>query len=790
MKLIQTALLVAGMTLVPAGAEAQLVINELMQSNIDCIMDDLNDFPDSWVELYNSGTSAVNLGDYSICDANDASKAWKLPARNVAPKGRMLIYCDKVGDGLHTDFRLESGKGACVYLFKGNTVADQVEGLKKQPAPNIAYGRETDGADKWGYMYGATPGASNCGKIVKDILGEPVFSEAGRVSSTSFTLNVTLPAGSPADAKIHYTTDGSEPTAGSAVFPAAGLNINKTTTIRAVVKCDGYMSPRSTAQSYIFFPRAMTFPVISMLGNDKYFNDAKIGIYAGENYWNDWRRPVNFELFMEPGKESVINQLCETRIKGGATRGAALKSMAIYANKRFGVKRLTYEFFPEDAPGLDDWKSIEIRNSGNDFDYLYFRDALIQRVMGRHVDMDWQPWQPAIFMLNGEYRGILNIRPRSNEDYIYTYYDGLEDIDMFENWWELKTGTWDNYNAFKDFYGGTGQTLAEFDKWMDTGEFANLMIMNLFFDNKDFPANNIVMWRPRTENGRWRWIAKDTDFGLGLYGHSYNYNTVAWVNNNDYDKDYQWGNSWDGTRLFRRLMANEDFKNIFVDRCAVYIGDFMNATVTKQYLDEMNSIIKDEYPHHRKLFNEWWPNRTDEITFIKNWIDKRTPLFLNFINSYYKTGTPTPLTIDKGRLDNVKLTVNDIDMSNRTFDGRYYAGRTLRISGKVADETKAIAGWKVTVTLGSSSTTTEYTGSTLEVTMPSASNVAIQSVMGESSLDTIENENNGFDFASSFKAYDLQGRQLGEYPSLDETSFSPGVYILRQGTVTLKYMVE
>ena len=34
-----------------ASAPAQVVINELMQSNIDCVMDDLNEFPDSWVEL-------------------------------------------------------------------------------------------------------------------------------------------------------------------------------------------------------------------------------------------------------------------------------------------------------------------------------------------------------------------------------------------------------------------------------------------------------------------------------------------------------------------------------------------------------------------------------------------------------------------------------------------------------------------------------------------------------------------------------------------------------------------
>ena len=32
-------------------SHAQLIINELMQSNIDCVMDDINEFPDSWVEL-------------------------------------------------------------------------------------------------------------------------------------------------------------------------------------------------------------------------------------------------------------------------------------------------------------------------------------------------------------------------------------------------------------------------------------------------------------------------------------------------------------------------------------------------------------------------------------------------------------------------------------------------------------------------------------------------------------------------------------------------------------------
>ena len=52
-----------------------LVINEIMQSNVECIMDDIKEFPDSWVELYNNSDQTVNLKDYKIGTKADASKA-------------------------------------------------------------------------------------------------------------------------------------------------------------------------------------------------------------------------------------------------------------------------------------------------------------------------------------------------------------------------------------------------------------------------------------------------------------------------------------------------------------------------------------------------------------------------------------------------------------------------------------------------------------------------------------------------------------------------------------------
>ena len=738
-----TALVLATSVASPVSTvHAQLVINELMQSNIDCVMDDINEFPDSWVELYNSGTTAVNLNSFSISDENDPKTAWTLPNKTINPGAYILVYCDKEETGLHTPFRLESGKGGAVYLFSNGTLIDQVEGLKKQPAPNIAYGRKTDGSDSWGYMAEPTPGASNCGETCKDILGAPVFSVNGKVMKDGqpFSLELSLPEGSEG-AEIRYTTDGSEPTRTSNLYQKP-ISISNTTVVKAKLFLDGKLSPRSTAQSYIFFPRDITLPVISVSTDKKYFYDSKIGIYVDGNYQSgkknyefDWRRPINIEFFFEPEQESQINQLCESRIMGGATRGNARKSLAIYANKRFGEKRLKYEFFPDDRPGITDFKSIALRNAGNDFDYLFQRDAIIQLNTARHCDIDFQAYRPAIFYLNGNYMGMLNIRERSNEDNIYTNYDGLEDLDMFENWWELKEGTWDNYNAFKEFYGEHGHTLAEYDKWMDTMEFLNLMLVNLYYNNRDFPGNNIVMWRPRTEEGRWRWIMKDTDFGLGLYGVSAGYNTIKWLYDPNYDKGTNWANQYDHTRLFRRLMEDADFKREFIDRAAIYMGDWLNERGTRAVWDPLYDAIKYEYPHHRKLINEWWPNYNDELKNARNWVAQRTAYFYKYIADYYQLGTPLPLTINKSLGDTerseLEIMVNGVKLSEALFDGKFFKDRRVTLSGKSLLEGYMITGWKVTTTDTSGNETTEtIEGGEYSFLMPSCKGISIEAIVG------------------------------------------------------------
>ena len=731
-------------------ASAQLVINELMQSNIDCIMDDLNEFPDSWVELYNAGSTAVNLGDYSIGITDADSEAWQLPSETVQPGQWTIVYCDKEGSGKHTPYRLESGKGCAVYLFKGGEVADQVSGLKKQPAPNIAYGRKTDGADDWGYQLTPTPGKANCGKTSKDVLGEPVFNKTGGIFAAGkrIRLVLSLPEGAPEGTEIRYTTDGKEPTAASTLYQNA-IWMEANGMVRAKLFCDGYLSPRSTTHSYIFFPtdRELTLPVVSIVTDGNYLYDPAIGIYVEgnkadgkNNYEHDWRRPINFEYFEGMDTPSLLNQLCETRIQGGATRSNMRKSLAVYANKRFGEKRLKYEFFPDQKPGLTDFKSIVLRNSGNDFDYLFMRDAVIQRTMAAHTDLDWQAWRPVIVYLNGQYTGMLNIRERSNEDNIYTNYDGLEDLDMIENWWELKEGTWDNWNQFKDFYAEHGHTLAEYEQWIDWREFINLMVMNLYYHNQDFPGNNIVMWRPRTEGGLWRFIAKDTDFGLALYSYSDNdahkaaaYNTIEWLYNPNYDSNRNWGNQYEYTRLFRRMMEDKDFNREFIDRSAIYMGDFMNYQGTHEIWDPMYEMIKTEYPHHRKLINEWWPNYNNEIRYVNIFLSERTDNFYKYLANYYKLGQPTALRINNNTGDEelaaISVSFNGVPLSKGVFDGKFFANRIVTLEA-TATEGYEVTAWEL-LQVDNNGTVTQTTqeGATCTFTMPECQQLLVNAVV-------------------------------------------------------------
>jgi len=73
------------------GFTQGLVINEVMASNINTIVDEDGDFED-WIELYNAGDTAVNLEGWGLSDEPDHPFQWTFPPVTVQPGDYLLVW--------------------------------------------------------------------------------------------------------------------------------------------------------------------------------------------------------------------------------------------------------------------------------------------------------------------------------------------------------------------------------------------------------------------------------------------------------------------------------------------------------------------------------------------------------------------------------------------------------------------------------------------------------------------------------------------------------------------------
>ena len=98
------------------------------------------------------------------------------------------------------------------------------------------------------------------------------------------------------------------------------------------------------------------------------------------------------------------------------------------------------------------------------------------------------------------------------------------------------------------------------------------------------------------------------------------------------------------------------------------------------------------------------------------------------------------------------MTINGITLTGNVFDGKYYAGRAINLSGTANEEGKAVIGWKVT-----GATSKEVQGSELTLTMPNGS-IAINPIIGEASgINTIQPSDINHQTSD---IYDLMGRKV------------------------------
>ncbi len=157
---------IISLTIICNTASSQLLINELLASNQNDILDQ-NFQSEDWIEVYNSGASPINLAGYYLSDDVNNLLLYQFPLDQptetfILGGAHIIVWADNdVLDGWnHAPFKLTSD-GETIYLTSpdGTTIVDQITYPLQQR--DISYGRSSDGAEDWVFFNNTTPEESN-----------------------------------------------------------------------------------------------------------------------------------------------------------------------------------------------------------------------------------------------------------------------------------------------------------------------------------------------------------------------------------------------------------------------------------------------------------------------------------------------------------------------------------------------------------------------------------------------------------------------------------------------------
>ena len=450
---------------------------------------------------------------------------------------------------------------------------------------------------------------------------------------------------------------------------------------------DGYLPSVPVTRSFIQTNNEYSIPVISIVGDERYFTDPMWGIdVKGTNgitgkgsdtpvNWNQpWDRPVNFS-YISPADGMLFNQDVNISVSGGWTRMSSPRSMKLKANKVFdGLNHLDYVFFPQ-KPFIRS-KTLLVRNGGNDANNgSRFMDPALTTIIQRSgIDLDVQSFVQVAEYINGRFKGVLNLREPSNDKFVYANfgYDD-EEIDMFENS-KFKNGTDEVYNYLVELSERINDA-GIYDKvkqLLDIDEFTNYMATELFLGNDDWPNNNVKAYRSQ-QDGRYRFICFDLDYAFNEWSHT--------VSSLDSYSDVKM------VRLFKNLLQHNEYRKKFIDTFCIVAGSVFEKERVTAIVDELANAMRPMSQYDGKL-----PDNS--ANKIKNRISTRLDVAITQLQQYKPmqlSGVKKQSVKFDADVEGATIFVNGIEVPYAEFNGKLFA--PIQLEAK-APAGYTFAGWR------------------------------------------------------------------------------------------------
>jgi len=279
------------------------------------------------------------------------------------------------------------------------------------------------------------------------------------------------------------------------------------------------------------------------------------------------------------------------------------KPLGVFFKSKYGEGSLRYKLFEEKR--VSSFSSFLLSPGGADgigncYTGTMMRDGLVSRLIAGEIDVDYEAYRPARLFLNGSYWGIHHLRERNKADYLAGNF-GVDpnQVDILENeqnggvirgdnlHYQSLLGTilWENVND--------PSVYRRIEAMMDIDEFINYQITEIYINNEDWGRNNVLCWRPRTADGRWRWVLFDVEGGFGLYGANDVMNNLFNYEEDDFLRH---------RTLFNGLMKSGRFRNEFLQRFAT----LLNTTYApERVLSMVDQVQAELLPEMERDIERW-----------------------------------------------------------------------------------------------------------------------------------------------------------------------------------------
>lgn len=695
-----------------SGAQS-LKINEILASNQSILADTSGDY-DDWVEIYNSGDEAVDLAGFFISDKSAQPFKWKIPSGSaetiVEPGGFLLLWLDDEPEqgALHAPFKLDAA-GESFLLSSPDSLLLDESGFGQQTT-DVSLARQPDGTGEWVFCPAPTPGASNASTTGTPLTAMPIASiPSGRYAEP---LQVIFSCATPG-AEIRLRFDGKIPDQNDSLYTQP-LDIQQTTIVRARAFAPDYAAGHTASYSYLFVA-LHTFPIVSLVFDPDDFFDSTSGIYTHAIELSNVEVPANATWIQTDGQVGFSADVAVEPF-GSGSLALPQKSLLLKAQPGFGAQEIEYPVFPDLSQ--EKFKSLVLRNSGQDWCVTMFRDAYVgslatdlsdlQPVLDT-VSLAFQASQPSVVYLNGAYWGIHNVREQHNKYFIKRHFDTDEDnIDFIEFYGNALEGDSLEWQTFWQWLNNqhftSDETFREMAQQNDMANFTDYCIFQIVSDNVDWPGKNWRRFKERQPGAQWQWLPFDFDLSFGLMTTDFSWNT-GFAGQNAFARALDSMNSFWATAdwqtvILRRALENEEYRHYFLNRTA----DLLNTVFEKYRLlvrldDFENRYVPEISQHFERWFASpgWVSYWQDNVQKMRNFAYSRANLcFQHVVQTFPEAEgvVSVELKTEPPGAGTILFSTLHFDSLQLPWEGRYFKGVPVPVKA-VAKPGWSFAGWSV-----------------------------------------------------------------------------------------------